>query len=110
FSSRRRHTIFSRDWSSDVCSSDLLAAFLQRRDDGINFRFEAQTLTQSSFTAKLRKIGDKVCRDDREIVRRKYRGRCGVREKKRGDQRERYSFSVNVCAGNFEDHVLAPGS
>src|SRR5690606_33619035 len=24
FSSRRRHTIFSRDWSSDVCSSDLL--------------------------------------------------------------------------------------
>src|SRR5690606_41162770 len=27
FSSRRRHTRFSRDWSSDVCSSDL---------DGIN--------------------------------------------------------------------------
>src|SRR5690606_39312570 len=23
FSCRRRHTIFSRDWSSDVCSSDL---------------------------------------------------------------------------------------
>src|SRR5690606_39683908 len=28
FSSRRRHTRFSRDWSSDVCSSDLLAPFL----------------------------------------------------------------------------------
>src|SRR5690606_40617244 len=26
FSSRRRHTRFSRDWSSDVCSSDLLTA------------------------------------------------------------------------------------
>src|SRR5690606_39411058 len=25
FSSRRRHTRFSRDWSSDVCSSDLIA-------------------------------------------------------------------------------------
>src|SRR5690606_31437029 len=25
-SSRRRHTRFSRDWSSDVCSSDLLTA------------------------------------------------------------------------------------
>src|SRR5690606_40078201 len=25
FSSRRRHTRFSRDWSSDVCSSDLCA-------------------------------------------------------------------------------------
>src|SRR5690606_21711621 len=27
FSSRRRHTRFSRDWSSDVCSSDLDAHF-----------------------------------------------------------------------------------
>src|SRR5690606_40587791 len=26
FSSRRRHTRFSRDWSSDVCSSDLKIA------------------------------------------------------------------------------------
>src|SRR2546422_7131661 len=26
FSSRRRHTRCSRDWSSDVCSSDLVAA------------------------------------------------------------------------------------
>src|SRR5690606_41021973 len=29
FSSRRRHTRFSRDWSSDVCSSDLLATELE---------------------------------------------------------------------------------
>src|SRR5207247_3857994 len=28
FSSRRRHTISTRDWSSDVCSSDLAALFL----------------------------------------------------------------------------------
>src|SRR6266436_6376357 len=28
FSSRRRHTRCSRDWSSDVCSSDLLAEHL----------------------------------------------------------------------------------
>src|SRR5690606_97554 len=28
FSSRRRHTRFSRDWSSDVCSSDLDAVLL----------------------------------------------------------------------------------
>src|SRR5690606_40276804 len=35
FSSRRRHTRFSRDWSSDVCSSDLggeLRDGRQRRD------------------------------------------------------------------------------
>src|SRR5207302_6277028 len=31
FSSRRRHTRFSRDWSSDVCSSDLFVV-----DDRIN--------------------------------------------------------------------------
>src|SRR5438105_13097628 len=29
FSSRRRHTRSTRDWSSDVCSSDLLAVVLQ---------------------------------------------------------------------------------
>src|SRR5690606_2513327 len=28
FSSRRRHTRFSRDWSSDVCSSDLYGIYL----------------------------------------------------------------------------------
>src|SRR5690606_40496710 len=33
FSSRRRHTRFSRDWSSDVCSSDL-AAPAPRRPGG----------------------------------------------------------------------------
>src|SRR5690606_40989188 len=27
FSCRRRHTCFSRDWSSDVCSSDLAVTF-----------------------------------------------------------------------------------
>src|SRR5690606_40155010 len=31
FSSRRRHTRFSRDWSSDVCSSDLKKEFLQTK-------------------------------------------------------------------------------
>src|SRR6266700_4949039 len=35
FSSRRRHTRFSRDWSSDVCSSDLLG--LAESEDGIHF-------------------------------------------------------------------------
>src|SRR5690606_41034142 len=31
--SRRRHTRFSRDWSSDVCSSDLLMLELIGRED-----------------------------------------------------------------------------
>src|SRR5699024_11657570 len=33
FSSRRRHTRSKRDWSSDVCSSDLEAMNLTRLDD-----------------------------------------------------------------------------
>src|SRR5690606_39948122 len=36
-SSRRRHTIFSRDWSSDVCSSDLIP--VQNRDDLLTVTF-----------------------------------------------------------------------
>src|SRR5690606_40546189 len=31
FSSRRRHTRFSRDWSSDVCSSDLQQVGMMKR-------------------------------------------------------------------------------
>src|SRR5690606_9126901 len=34
FSSRRRHTRFSRDWSSDVCSSDLERDLLRGRKSG----------------------------------------------------------------------------
>src|SRR3712207_8452975 len=30
FSSRRRHTIYWRDWSSDVCSSDLRFSLISR--------------------------------------------------------------------------------
>src|SRR5260370_4337827 len=41
FSSRRRHTRFKCDWSSDVCSSDLLAFDLDTRDATI-LRVKAQ--------------------------------------------------------------------
>src|SRR5690606_38770381 len=37
FSSRRRHTRFSRDWSSDVCSSDLQLIFLILGAAGVLF-------------------------------------------------------------------------
>src|SRR5690606_40244682 len=40
FSSRRRHTRFSRDWSSDVCSSDL------RRFDKYEFCVRTHCLFQ----------------------------------------------------------------
>src|SRR5690606_39985405 len=40
FSSRRRHTRFSRDWSSDVCSSDLY--FTQQGGVGYAFLRKAE--------------------------------------------------------------------
>src|SRR5690606_40306371 len=38
FSSRRRHTSFSRDWSSDVCSSDLPATRRTARGESRRLR------------------------------------------------------------------------
>src|SRR5690606_40240885 len=48
FSSRRRHTRFSRDWSSDVCSSDLLAHKLNYVNNGgrdINAGYDGNAFT-----------------------------------------------------------------
>src|SRR5690606_41004331 len=41
-SGRRRHTRFSRDWSSDVCSSDLYAARAESWAAGLLDEAEAQ--------------------------------------------------------------------
>src|SRR5205809_4688013 len=43
FSSRRRHTRCSRDWSSDVCSSDLVVVHRADADNVIAQRPEAQS-------------------------------------------------------------------
>src|SRR3712207_8784420 len=51
FSSRRRHTRYWRDWSSDVCSSDLaFSAVVARYLRGI--RDEAATLANSDRLAR----------------------------------------------------------
>src|SRR5690606_41136687 len=47
FSSRRRHTRFSRDWSSDVCSSDLEIRLPGGRSCSINL--SGQTLGDEGF-------------------------------------------------------------
>src|SRR5690606_40773242 len=70
-SSRRRHTRFSRDWSSDVCSSDLVA----RNRDGeavtyppVEMVFHAeQNLVEFLFsparlTPELREKADRIAR------------------------------------------------
>src|SRR5699024_12043663 len=57
FSSRRRHTRSKRDWSSDVCSSDLKAeeegltpqAFVDRQADDIQALWEKLEITNDKF-------------------------------------------------------------
>src|SRR5690606_40911956 len=46
FSSRRRHTIFSRDWSSDVCSSDLADLAIEIANRGVVIDRRALDLVQ----------------------------------------------------------------
>src|SRR3712207_9171833 len=52
FSSRRRHTRYWRDWSSDVCSSDLAARTITVRRGDLEQRFEWDhlVLTPGSIT------------------------------------------------------------
>src|SRR5690606_40362165 len=93
FSSRRRHTRFSRDWSSDVCSSDLdeddnfdgitwragfaysphsdlslQATYGRRQDDesldaSISYRISPKTSLQASYN----EIGRASCRERVQI-------------------------------------------
>src|SRR5690606_39465263 len=85
FSSRRRHTRFSRDWSSDVCSSDLVGikvlgetltlvvqvAFdlelgFQAKLEGLVPQFTAKLLTHGQ-VGEVGKIGRASCRERGEM-------------------------------------------
>src|SRR5439155_2693421 len=48
FSSRRRHTRWPRDWSSDVCSSDLQRTILEESQTQRRPRCEADAKTGST--------------------------------------------------------------
>src|SRR5690606_41028906 len=57
FSSRRRHTSFSRDWSSDVCSSDLLAPGAAAAHDGAPQGAQRPALPRGRQEQRLREPG-----------------------------------------------------
>src|SRR3712207_7456175 len=50
FSSRRRHTRYWRDWSSDVCSSDLSGKLNKGSDSGLSQGHTAPAALGSSVT------------------------------------------------------------
>src|SRR5690606_40268962 len=64
FSSRRRHTRFSRDWSSDVCSSDLgeRRNVLQSVSSSFAQSLSARSTLQAG-TEAVREIGRASCRE-----------------------------------------------
>src|SRR5437868_13920505 len=49
FSSRRRHTRSKRDWSSDVCSSDLSVAFVVNSGDVDATLAKAATVVKATY-------------------------------------------------------------
>src|SRR5207245_5489965 len=94
FSSRRRHTICYRDWSSDVCSSDLAGGL----PDGVTFeQFVAQVaghvrpaLQSSSFGPDVSDEGIKSAAlsfDERSEERRVGKERGGRSERRASETR-----------------------
>src|SRR5438876_4354452 len=63
FSSRRRHTRWTGDWSSDVCSSDLIVDFHARREGPVGER------GGGAFNAQLILGDDEFGAGDRNSVR-----------------------------------------
>src|SRR5437870_10964894 len=68
FSSRRRHTRWPRDWSSDVCSSDLERALARRNDDLVRRQPAGQRVLVGR--SEERRVG-KECRSRRAPNRQK---------------------------------------
>src|SRR5207237_6234133 len=69
FSSRRRHTRFKCDWSSDVCSSDLARTCASAREKGDEFAaFGPRALAHGRAQRDL-KGGDGVVAAQRELDR-----------------------------------------
>src|SRR5205085_9499540 len=80
FSSRRRHTRFDCDWSSDVCSSDLanlLRGFLEAEGipaqiEDVKFHMEPINFgTMGEIRSEERRVGKRVDVGGRRIIKKK---------------------------------------
>src|SRR5204863_1341546 len=56
FSSRRRHTRSLRDWSSDVCSSDLVLVHVQRQIGVLNAQEQIKSQVQEELGERQREM------------------------------------------------------
>src|SRR5436309_15550942 len=99
FSSRRRHTRFSRDWSSDVCSSDLVLFDAVLVGHGLPFWLAAWIFVSSSILIlQYPKIGRASCRERVKISE----GAGTLKEKKiSGTIRRVISASHNTAPNDW---------
>src|SRR5688572_32212432 len=75
FSSRRRHTRFDCDWSSDVCSSDLVEATCSTQSGGTLLRIRQSGHEDSPrwnrYRSEERRVGKSVDLGGRRIIKKK---------------------------------------
>src|SRR5690625_7052913 len=93
FSSRRRHTRWPRDWSSDVCSSDLramswaLAATSSKNAASDSGKFSSPAIRRNSRTPTppVRRVGPP--RSEERRVGKECRARGAQKEKKKKEKK-----------------------
>src|SRR5690554_7519923 len=83
FSSRRRHTRCGRDWSSDVCSSDLNAVDQANREVQSRFDFKGvdASFALEGDSVKLEAEVDFQLKQMLDVLRNKQIGRASCRER-----------------------------
>src|SRR5690606_39278887 len=96
FSSRRRHTSFSRDWSSDVCSSDLqLQDMMNNLQMGQRQQQNGQGQQQSQMRQQMDQLGE-MLRRQQELMNETFQLDQQRREIGRASCRERVKGSVGA--------------
>src|SRR4051794_41846495 len=81
FSSRRRHTRWTGDWSSDVCSSDLRSArLLQRVRDPAHDAAAERKVGVRHVRSEERRVGKSVDLGGRRIIKKKKKRKREGRE------------------------------
>src|SRR5699024_11467600 len=106
FSSRRRHTRSKRDWSSDVCSSDLNAKKAGTDPDTISFSFGYPSKDAYPIDT-LRQISDNLYENEEPDSYLQYGQTEGVPEL-RGVLKERLAKTIQLQTA--EDLIITSGA
>src|SRR5699024_11593790 len=100
FSSRRRHTSSNRDWSSDVCSSDLMNEYLPLRDVVFN------TLRRAILKGEL-KPGERLMEIALRSEERRGGTECGSRGGPSAEKKEAGRGRPGVLGGRAQSRATA---